>query len=75
MGATSVSTVLLGAKPANESTMAANLRRAGCVVLGETALAEWQNFRYGKQPTLSGAASALVPSSRTCRHLGAVQVP
>jgi len=51
MEATSGSTILLGAKPANESTVAANLRRAGCVVLGKAALTEWQNFRYTNQPT------------------------
>ena len=44
MEATSGSTILLGAKPANESTVAANLRRAGCVLLGKAALTEWQNF-------------------------------
>ncbi|KAK4197978.1 amidase signature domain-containing protein [Triangularia verruculosa] len=51
MEATSGSTVLLGAKPANESTVAANLRRAGCVILGKAAQTEWQNFRYTNQPT------------------------
>ena len=51
MEATSGSTILLGAKPANESTVAANLRRAACVVLGKAALTEWQNFRYTNQPT------------------------
>lgn len=50
MEATSGSTVLLGAKPANESTVAASLRRAGCVILGKAAQTEWQNFRYNNQP-------------------------
>ncbi len=51
METTSGSTILFGARPANESTVAANLRRAGCVVLGKAALTEWQNFRYTNQPT------------------------
>lgn len=51
MEATSGSTILIGAKPANESTVAANLRRAGCVVLGKAVQTEWQNFRYTNQPT------------------------
>jgi amidase len=51
MEAISGSTILLGARPANESTVAGNFRRAGCVVLGKITLTEWQNFRYTNQHT------------------------
>jgi amidase len=37
--------VLLGAKPAVESSVIAKLREAGVVILGKTNLSEWANFR------------------------------
>lgn len=36
---------LLGAKPANESSVIEKLREAGVVILGKTNLSEWANFR------------------------------
>ncbi|KAH6615781.1 putative amidase [Chaetomium sp. MPI-SDFR-AT-0129] len=51
MEATAGSFILLGAKPANESTVAANLRRAGCVLLGKAALSEWANYRWTNAPS------------------------
>ena len=51
MEATSGSTILLVTKPGIESTVAANFRPAGCVVLGKAALTERQNFRDTNQPT------------------------
>lgn len=51
MEATAGSFILLGAKPANESTVAANLRRARCVLLGKAALSEWSNYRWTNAPS------------------------
>lgn len=34
--------------PAQDSTVAANLRRAGAIILGKTNLSEWANFRSSK---------------------------
>ncbi|KAM7219411.1 amidase signature enzyme [Rhypophila decipiens] len=36
---------LLGTKPAKESSVVSRLRQAGAVILGETNLSEWANFR------------------------------
>src|SRR6267378_7315433 len=36
---------LVGAPPAQDSTVAARLRAAGAVILGKTTLSEWANFR------------------------------
>lgn len=36
---------LLGAKPANESSVVRRLRDAGAIILGKTNLSEWANFR------------------------------
>jgi amidase len=36
---------LVGAPPAQDSTVAARLRAAGAVILGKTNLSEWANFR------------------------------
>lgn len=36
---------LLGAKPANESSVIEKLREAGVVILGKTNLSKWANFR------------------------------
>lgn len=49
--ATSGSTILLGARLANESTVAAKLRQAGCILLRKAAQTEWQNFLYINKPT------------------------
>ncbi|KAK4141352.1 amidase signature domain-containing protein [Dichotomopilus funicola] len=51
MEATAGSFILLGAKLANESTVAANLRRAGCVLLGKAAFSEWANYRWTNAPS------------------------
>ncbi len=37
---------LAGAKVPRDSTMAANLRKAGAVILGKTNLSQWANYRY-----------------------------
>jgi amidase len=39
------SLALTGTPPAKDSTVAANLRKAGAVILGKTNLSEWANFR------------------------------
>ncbi len=39
------SLALTGTPPAKDSTIAANLRKAGAVILGKTNLSEWANFR------------------------------
>jgi amidase len=39
------SLALNGTPPSQDSTVAANLRRAGAVILGKTNLSEWANFR------------------------------
>jgi amidase len=39
------SLALNGAPPSQDATVAANLRRAGAVILGKTNLSEWANFR------------------------------
>jgi len=39
------SLALTGKSPAKDSTVAANLRKAGAVILGKTNLSEWANFR------------------------------
>src|SRR5438046_10278041 len=36
---------LVGTAPAQDATVAANLRAAGAVILGKTTLSEWANFR------------------------------
>jgi amidase len=36
---------LVGTPAAQDATMAANLRKAGAVILGKTTLSEWANFR------------------------------
>jgi amidase len=45
MQTTAGSLALVGTPPAQDSTVAANLRRAGAVILGKTNLSEWANFR------------------------------
>ena len=45
MQTTAGSLALVGKPPAQDSTVAANLRRAGAVILGKTNLSEWANFR------------------------------
>src|SRR5205809_4097401 len=39
------SLALVGTPPAQDATVAANLRAAGAVILGKTTLSEWANFR------------------------------
>ena len=39
------SLALVGTPATQDATMAANLRRAGAVILGKTTLSEWANFR------------------------------
>ena len=45
MQTTAGSLALQGTPPANDSTVAANLRAGGAVILGKTNLSEWANFR------------------------------
>ena len=45
MMTTAGSLALEGSRPARDSTVAARLRLAGCVILGKTNLSEWANFR------------------------------
>src|SRR5207302_10730573 len=45
MQTTAGSFALQGAPPAHDSTVAANLRAGGAVILGKTNLSEWANFR------------------------------
>ena len=42
---TAGSYALLGAKVPGDSTMAANLRKAGAIILGKTNLSQWANYR------------------------------
>lgn len=45
MNTTAGSYALLGAKVPEDSTMAANLRKAGAVILGKANLSQWANYR------------------------------
>lgn len=45
MNNTAGSFSLLGAKVPRDSTIAANLRKAGAIILGKTNLSQWANFR------------------------------
>ena len=45
MNNTAGSYALLGAKVPRDSGMAANLRKAGVVILGKTGLSQWANYR------------------------------
>lgn len=45
MSASAGSFALIGAKPANESSVVRKLREAGAIILGKTNLSEWANFR------------------------------
>lgn len=45
MMTTAGSLALEGSRPVQDSTVAAKLRLAGCVILGKTNLSEWANFR------------------------------
>jgi amidase len=45
MQTTAGSLALQGTPPAHDSTVAANLRAGGAVILGKTNLSEWANFR------------------------------
>jgi amidase len=45
MQTTAGSFALFGTPPARDSTVAANLRKGGAVILGKTNLSEWANFR------------------------------
>ena len=45
MQTTAGSLALFGAPAVEDSTVAANLRRGGAVILGKTTLSEWANFR------------------------------
>ena len=45
MNTTAGSLALLGARPANDAFVAAQLRKAGAVILGKTNLSEWANIR------------------------------
>ncbi len=45
MNTTAGSLALLGSRPASDAFIAAQLRRAGAVILGKTNLSEWANIR------------------------------
>ena len=45
MNTTAGSLALLGGRPANDAFVAAQLRKAGAVILGKTNLSEWANIR------------------------------
>jgi amidase len=45
MSTTAGSLALLGSRPANDAYVAAQLRKAGAVILGKTNLSEWANIR------------------------------
>ncbi len=45
MSTTAGSMALLGSRPANDAFVAAQLRKAGAVILGKTNLSEWANIR------------------------------
>jgi amidase len=45
LDATAGSSVLLGAKPSTEGTVAQRLRNAGAIILGKSNLSEWSNLR------------------------------
>jgi len=45
MSTTAGSLALLGSRPSNDAFVAAQLRRAGAVILGKTNLSEWANIR------------------------------
>jgi len=47
MNTTAGSLALLGSRPANDAFVAAQLRKAGTVILGKTNLSEWANIRSG----------------------------
>jgi amidase len=47
MNTTAGSLALLGSRPANDAFIAAQLRKAGAVILGKTNLSEWANIRSG----------------------------
>lgn len=48
MATSAGSLALANNHPAQDSTVAANLRRAGAIILGKTNLSEWANFRSSK---------------------------
>ncbi|KAK1834017.1 amidase signature domain-containing protein [Podospora conica] len=45
LDASAGSFALLGAKPSDESSIIAKLRKAGALILGKTNMSEWANFR------------------------------
>jgi amidase len=45
MSTTAGSLAMLGSRPANDAFVAAQLRKAGAVILGKTNLSEWANIR------------------------------
>lgn len=47
MNTTAGSLALLGSRPAHDAFVAAQLRKAGAVILGKTNLSEWANIRSG----------------------------
>ncbi len=47
MNTTAGSLALLGSRPSNDAFVAAQLRKAGVVILGKTNLSEWANIRSG----------------------------
>jgi amidase len=64
MSTTAGSLALAGTRASRDSTVVANLRRAGAVLLGKTNLSEWANYRS----TSSTAAPAARPRDRAPRR-------
>lgn len=70
LDASAGSFVLLGAKPALESSLVSKLRQAGAIILGKTNLSEWANFRglnnsVGWSPRGKQTFGAYYPGSRS----------
>ena len=74
MEATAGSYALLGAKPAQESSLITKLRKAGAVILGKANLSEWayvrdssiiQTWESGWSPRGGQTVGAYYPNSRS----------
>lgn len=70
LDASAGSYVLLGAKPAVESSLISKLRQAGVIILGKTNLSEWANFRglnisAGWSPRGGQTLGAYYPNTRS----------
>ncbi|PHH60140.1 hypothetical protein CDD81_2098 [Ophiocordyceps australis] len=50
MNTTAGSFALVGARPANDSTVVSKLRKAGAIILGKTNMSQWASSRSGSIP-------------------------